>query len=52
MTYINGYDHPHVIAGQGTIGVEILEQIEDVDAIIVPVGGGALKPLKFKIFSY
>lgn len=40
MTYINGYDHPHIIAGQGTIGLEILEQIKDVDAIIVPIGGG------------
>lgn len=42
MTYINGYDHPHIIAGQGTIGLEIIEQIEDIDAIIVPVGGGGL----------
>lgn len=36
------YDHPHILAGQGTIGLEILEQIENVDAIIVPVGGGGL----------
>lgn len=42
MTYINGYDHPHIIAGQGTIGLEILEQIKDVDAIVVPIGGGGL----------
>ncbi|CAH8606744.1 unnamed protein product [Schistosoma mattheei] len=39
---INGYDHPHILSGQGTIGVEILEQVPDVDAIIVPVGGGGL----------
>ncbi|XP_068618949.1 L-threonine ammonia-lyase-like [Battus philenor] len=42
MMYINGYDHPNVIEGQGTIGLEILEQVPDVDAIIVPVGGGSL----------
>ena len=36
------YDHPHILAGQGTIGLEILEQVEDVDAIIIPVGGGGL----------
>lgn len=40
--YINGYDHPHILAGQGTIGLEILEQVQDVDAIVVPVGGGGL----------
>uniref|UniRef100_A0A0K0E4A3 L-serine deaminase n=1 Tax=Strongyloides stercoralis TaxID=6248 RepID=A0A0K0E4A3_STRER len=42
MTYINGYDHPDIIAGQGTIGLEILEEIKDVDAVVVPVGGGGL----------
>lgn len=62
MTYINGYDHPHIIgklhcadqnnanlntifiiiAGQGSIGLEIIEQIKDVDAIVVPIGGGGL----------
>ncbi|CAH0400541.1 unnamed protein product [Chilo suppressalis] len=41
-TYINGYDHPHVIAGAGTIGIEILEQLPQIDAILVPVGGGGL----------
>ncbi|TFB21815.1 threonine/serine dehydratase [Filobacillus milosensis] len=40
--YIPPYDHPHIIAGQGTVGLEILEQIDDVDTIIVPVGGGGL----------
>lgn len=40
--YIPPYDHPHVIAGQGTIGLEILEQLPDVDVIVVPVGGGGL----------
>lgn len=42
LTYIHPYDDPYVIAGQGTIGLEILEQIPDIDMIIVPVGGGGL----------
>lgn len=41
MTFINGYDHPQIIAGQGTTGIEIIDQIEDIDAIIVPIGGGS-----------
>lgn len=36
------YDHPDILAGQGTAGLEILEDIPDVDYIIVPVGGGGL----------
>ncbi|MBS4189549.1 threonine/serine dehydratase [Bacillus sp. FJAT-49705] len=40
--YIPPYDDPFIMAGQGTIGLEILEQIEDVDAVIVPIGGGGL----------
>ncbi|HSJ37136.1 MAG TPA: threonine/serine dehydratase [Planococcus sp. (in: firmicutes)] len=40
--YIPPYDHPRVIAGQGTVGLEILEQLPDVDVIVVPVGGGGL----------
>lgn len=36
------YDHPHIIAGQGTLGLEIVEQVKNIDAIIVPVGGGGL----------
>lgn len=42
VAYINGYDHPHIIAGQGTIGLEICEQVRDADAVVVPVGGGGL----------
>ncbi|XP_013200994.2 L-threonine ammonia-lyase [Amyelois transitella] len=42
ITYVNGYDHPHIIAGQGTVGLEIVEQVPDVDAVLVPVGGGGL----------
>ena len=42
LTYIPGFDDPAVIAGQGTIALEILEDVPDVDAVIVPVGGGGL----------
>lgn len=40
--YIPPYDHPLVIAGQGTIGLELLEQVPDIEIIVVPVGGGGL----------
>jgi threonine dehydratase len=36
------FDHPDVVAGQGTLGLEILDQVPDVDTIIVPIGGGGL----------
>lgn len=36
MPYINGYDHPLIMAGQGTIGLEIVEQCEGADAVVVP----------------
>ncbi|HZZ17855.1 MAG TPA: threonine ammonia-lyase [Opitutaceae bacterium] len=42
LSYIHGFDDPDIIAGQGTIGLEILEQVPDVDAIVCPVGGGGL----------
>ena len=42
MTFIHPYDDDEVIAGQGTIGLEILDQLEDVDAVVVPIGGGGL----------
>ncbi len=41
-TFIHPFDDENVIAGQGTIGLEILEQLSDVDAVVVPVGGGGL----------
>ncbi len=41
-TFIHSFDDPDLIAGQGTLGLEILEQVPNVDAIIVPVGGGGL----------
>ncbi|MBV9617942.1 MAG: threonine ammonia-lyase [Verrucomicrobia bacterium] len=42
LAYIDGYDDPAIIAGQGTMGIEIINQVRDVDAVIVPVGGGGL----------
>lgn len=41
-TFVHPFDDPKVIAGQGTIGLEILEQLPDVEAVVVPVGGGGL----------
>ena len=41
-TFIHPYDDEDVIAGQGTIGLELLNQLEDLDAVIVPIGGGGL----------
>ena len=41
-TFIHPYDDDFVIAGQATIGLEILDQLEDAEAIIVPIGGGGL----------
>jgi threonine dehydratase len=42
LTYINGFDNPAIIAGQGTIGLEIAAQVSDLDAVIVPIGGAGL----------
>ncbi len=42
LAYIDGYDDPAIIAGQGTMGIEIVEQVPDLDAVVVPVGGGGL----------
>ena len=42
LTLVPGFDDPDVIDGQGTIGLELLEQVLDLDAVIVPVGGGGL----------
>ncbi|MDQ4095448.1 MAG: threonine ammonia-lyase [Actinomycetota bacterium] len=40
--FVHPFDHPHVIAGQGTIGCEIADQLDDVGTVVVPVGGGGL----------
>lgn len=42
LTYIHGFDDPAIIAGQGTLGLELLEQVPDVEAIVLPIGGGGL----------
>jgi threonine dehydratase len=42
LTYIHGFDAPDIIAGQGTLALEVLEQVPDLDAIVCPVGGGGL----------
>jgi threonine dehydratase len=42
LTLVHPFDDPAIIAGQGTIGLEILEDLPEVDAVIVPIGGGGL----------
>jgi len=42
LAYINGYDDPAIIAGQGTMALETLSQVPDLDAMIVPIGGAGL----------
>jgi len=41
-TFIHAFDDPHVMAGNGTIGLEIVEDLPDVDAVVIPWGGGGL----------
>jgi threonine dehydratase len=42
LAYIHGFDHPDIIAGQGTLALEILAQVRDADAIVCPIGGAGL----------
>ncbi len=42
LTFVHPFDHPHVAAGQGTVALEMLEDVPDLETIIVPVGGGGL----------
>jgi threonine dehydratase len=42
LTFIHGYDDPRIIAGQGTVGIEILRDLPDCGMVVVPVGGGGL----------
>ncbi len=42
LLYVPGFDDADIIAGQGTMGLEILEDVPDVDVVIVPIGGGGL----------
>ena len=41
-TFVHPFDDPNVIAGQGTIGLELIDKVKDMDAVVVPVGGGGL----------
>ena len=42
LTFVHPYDDPDVIAGQGTVGLELLEDVPDLGKVVVPVGGGGL----------
>jgi len=42
LTFIHPFEDPEVIAGQGTVALEILDKCEDLDAVLIPVGGGGL----------
>ncbi|MEV4286842.1 threo-3-hydroxy-L-aspartate ammonia-lyase [Nonomuraea bangladeshensis] len=42
LTLIPPYEHPHVIAGQGTATLELIEEVGELDALVVPIGGGGL----------
>ena len=42
LVWVHPYDDPHVIAGQGTIALEMLEEVPDLDVLVVPIGGGGL----------
>ncbi|MGD0799170.1 MAG: threonine ammonia-lyase [Acidobacteriaceae bacterium] len=42
LTFLHAFDDPAVMAGQGTIGLELLEQIPQIEAVVVPIGGGGL----------
>jgi threonine dehydratase len=41
-TPVHPFDHPRTIAGQGTVGLEVVEDVPDVDVVVVPIGGGGL----------
>jgi len=41
-TLVHPFDHPRTIAGQGTVGLELIEDVPDADVVVVPVGGGGL----------
>ena len=42
LIYVSPYNDPLIVAGQGTIGVELARQLKDIDAVLIPVGGGGL----------
>jgi len=40
--FVHAYDDPEIVAGQGTLGLEIAEQVPDVDTVVLPIGGGGV----------
>jgi threonine dehydratase len=42
LDYVNGYDDPPILAGAGTLGMEIMDDVPDVDVVVVPIGGAGL----------
>ncbi|CAH4036865.1 L-threonine ammonia-lyase-like [Pieris brassicae] len=52
LTYINGRDHPNILSGYGTVALEILDQIPNVDAILAPVGSGGLVAAVAAVVKY
>ena len=42
LTFVSAFDDPHIIAGQGTIGLEVLEECPEVTVVIAPLSGGGL----------
>ena len=42
LTFVHPFDHPHVAAGQGTVALEMLADVPDLDMLVVPIGGGGL----------
>ena len=42
LTFVHPFDHPNVAAGQGTVALEMLEDVPELDTLIVPIGGGGL----------
>jgi len=42
LLFVHAYDDPDIVAGQGTLGLEVAEQVPDVDTVLVPIGGGGL----------
>ena len=45
LSFVHPYDDPFVMAGQGTVALEMLAEVADLDLIVVPIGGGGLSPV-------
>ena len=42
LLFLHSFDHPDILAGAGACALEIMEQVNDIDAIVIPIGGGGL----------